>query len=132
MHHGVRVPEQQQAMHPIAPYSIWIGHRGDVHDLRQIYESEIAALVDLALNERPLGVPRDLVYCRFPLLDGIGNARWTLHAAIQTTSGFIRDEIRTLVCCSNGISRSPAIAAAAIALVSGRCPDECLRAFFRD
>src|SRR5437870_1435300 len=58
---------------------------------------------------------RDLVYCRFPLIDGIGNSPWLIRAAVDSVVGFVRANIPTFVYCSMGMSRTPAIAGAAIA-----------------
>jgi len=38
----------------------------------------------------------------------------------------IRNEIQTVVACSAGMSRAPTVAAASIALLTNRDPDECL------
>ncbi len=113
-------------MRQIQPYLFWLGHVGDARDLRRLLAMEFVAVVDLALNEPPLSVTRELVYCRFPLVDGAGNPPWLLRLAIETTARLIRTEARTLLFCGAGMSRSPAIAAAALSLVSGRTPDECL------
>jgi hypothetical protein len=105
---------------------LWLGHVGDARDLRGLLASEISALVDLALDEPPATVTRELVYCRFPLVDGPGNPAWLLRAAIETTASLLRSETPTLVFCGAGMSRSPAIAAAALAVLKGRSPEECL------
>ena len=113
-------------MRPIPPYSLWLGHVGDARDLRAILSAGIAALVDLSLNEPPVVVTRELVYCRFPLLDGSDNSPWLLRAAIDATAALLRANVPTLVFCSAGMSRTPAVAACAIARVTGRTPEECL------
>ena len=115
-------------MRAIESYSLWIGNAGDVRSVAELMEAGILAVVDLAANEPVASLPREFVYCRFPLLDGTGNERWLLRAAISTISEFLRDNVPTLVACSAGMSRSPALAAAAIARVSGRDPHECLLA----
>jgi hypothetical protein len=107
----------------IEPYLLWLGHVGHVRDLRGVFTAGVAALVDLAMNEPPATITRELVYCRFPLADGSGNAPWLLHAAIDATAGLLRSGTPTLVFCSNGMSRTPAIAAAAIAKLTNRSPD---------
>ena len=115
-------------MREIPPYPLWLGHIGDVRDLRGVLAAGIVALVDLALNEPPTAVTRELVYCRFPLVDGSGNPTWLLRAAVETTAGLLRERVPTLVYCGAGMSRAPAVAAAAISLVSGDPPDSCLAA----
>jgi protein-tyrosine phosphatase len=87
----------------------------------------IAAVVDLAFEQIPFSASREFSYCRFPLLDGSGNFPWLLKAAILSTAAFLEGEVACLICCEAGMSRSPAIAAAALSLVSGKTPDACLK-----
>jgi protein-tyrosine phosphatase len=103
----------------IAGFPLWLGHAGDVRDLAKLMEAGISAVVCVVANEPPLALSRELVYCRFPLVDGGGNPGWLLKAAVETVAALLRSGSPTLLHCSAGISRSPAIGAAAIALVSG-------------
>lgn len=98
----------------------------DARDLRLLYDSGIRAVVDLAINEPPAQLGRELIYCRFPINDGDGNPDWLLVLAIRTIASMIRNETRTLISCSAGMSRAPTIAAASIALMTNRDPDQCL------
>jgi hypothetical protein len=100
-------------------YTLWLGHVGDVRDPSALLGAGISAVVDLALNEPPAALPRELVYCRFPLIDGPGNPRPLFRLAVETVACLLRSNIPTLVYCGAGMSRSPAVAGAAIALVSG-------------
>ncbi len=59
---------------------------------------------------------------RFPLLDGPGNAPELLRLAVETLASLIKLPLATLVCCSMGLSRSPALAAMALARASGSDP----------
>jgi protein-tyrosine phosphatase len=86
----------------------------------------ITAIVDLASNELPVAVTRELAYCRFPLVDAAANEDWLLRGAIETTASFLRSGEPTLVCCGAGMSRAPAIVAAALALVDGSSPQDRL------
>jgi protein-tyrosine phosphatase len=113
-------------MRQIIPNALWIGHVGDVRDPRAILNAGIVAVVDLALQEPPATLPRDLVYCRFPILDGSGNPAWLLRAAVETTARLVRDRVPTLIYCSSGMSRSPAVAAMAVAMAQNRPAPECL------
>jgi hypothetical protein len=106
-------------MRRVTGCSLWLGHVGDVRDVHGVLAADILAVVDLALNGPPASVTRELVYCRFPLIDGPGNPRWLLQAAIETVTCLLRCDTPTLVYCSAGLSRSPCIAAAAIARVRG-------------
>jgi protein-tyrosine phosphatase len=113
-------------MRPITSFPLWIGNVGDVRDPRALITTGIRAAIDLALNEPPAVLPRELVYCRFPLIDGIGNPPWLIHSAVNCVANFLRIGIPTLVYCGAGMSRSPCIAAAAIARVRGCSTDEAL------
>ena len=104
----VKVPE-------VIPEKLWIGNAFDARDITGVLDLGIAAIVDLAIEELPVQFPRDVVYCRFPLIDGSGNQPAILRAAIETTGTFIASGVPTLVACGAGMSRSPAIVAAAMA-----------------
>jgi protein-tyrosine phosphatase len=114
-------------MYQIAPYNLWLGHAGDGVRFEAIFQHDIRAVFYLAVEETPVRLPRDLISCRFPLVDGAGNSPHVLGLAIRTLAGHFQLQLPTLVTCGAGLSRSPAIAAAALAVVSGREPAECLR-----
>ena len=109
-------------MHEIIPSRLWIGNVGDARDVRNVLNLGVTAVIDLACNELPIEVPRDIVYLRFPIVDGTGNSSKLLRLAIETTSGIIKDGTPALVFCSAGLSR-----AAAIAVVEGGGFDESLK-----
>lgn len=119
-------------MRQIADYPLWLSNAYEARDLRAIHNAEIKAVIDLALNEPPLAVTRELVYCRFPLIDGTGNPPWLLRAAVQTLVDLLSAQIPTLVFCSAGLSRSPLIAAAAIARLQHSSLHDELLAVLRD
>jgi hypothetical protein len=105
---------------------LYVGNAMDARDLRPIYDNRIRAVVDLAINEPPAQLGREIIYCRFPLNDGDGNNDGLLAITIRTIAAMIQNEMPTLVACSAGMSRAPTIAAATVALLTGRDPDECL------
>lgn len=113
-------------MRVVQGYTLAIGHRGDTRDYVGLRKAGVVAIVDLAVNELPLTPPREMVYCRFPMVDGAGNTRALIRGAIEVTTSLVRSRVMTLVMCSAGMSRSPAIAAGAIAVVGLRAPGECL------
>jgi protein-tyrosine phosphatase len=115
-------------MHQVATHRLWIGNVLDARDLRRLYELEIAAVIDLALEEKPAQLGREIIYCRFPLTDGGGNSQVILRAAVDMTVRLIEQQVPTLVACGAGMSRSPAVVAAALAKIEERQPDECLAA----
>ena len=118
-------------MHQIMPFPLWVGHAGDGRAFREIFANGIRAIVQLAIEEPPLQLPHELIYQRFPLLDGEGNDRIVLHLAINAVSRLIKSKIPALVCCGAGMSRSPVIVAAALALSTqsdlGKCIHEVLQ-----
>jgi protein-tyrosine phosphatase len=114
-------------MRQITPHALWLGHAGDGRDFRQVLDAGIAAIVQVAAAEPALQPPRELICCRFPLVDGPGNDRKLLSLTITTLANLLEKNIPTLVCCGAGMSRSPAIAAAALSMVYQEEPDECLK-----
>jgi protein-tyrosine phosphatase len=108
------------------PYPLWIGHAGDARDSRAVLAADLVAVVDLALAEVPAVLPREVAYCRFPLVDGPGNPPWLLRVAVAAVASLLRSEAPVLVACGAGMSRAPCVAAAAIATITGRSLDECL------
>jgi protein-tyrosine phosphatase len=105
---------------------LFLGNAMDARDLRLLYDYRIRAVVDLAVDEPPAQLSRDMIYCRFPLNDGGGNANEIVDAAIRSIITLVDNHIRTLVACSAGMSRSLAVAAAAMAMHTGKTPDACL------
>jgi len=115
-------------MRQIIPHRLWLGNALDGRDLRRLYELEIAVVIDLALEEKPAQLGREIVYCRFPLMDGGGNLPVLLRAAVEMTVRFAKENVPTLVACGAGMSRSPAVVAMALAKIEEKQPDECLAA----
>ncbi len=105
---------------------LWIGHAGDLDDLRTVAEPEDLAIVDLAIDEPVRPLFRDRIYLRIPLLDGAGNPPIRLKLAVDTVASFLHGHLPTLVACSSGMSRSPAVAAFAIAIARQCTPEEGL------
>ena len=114
---GETVPSHKEPpkMREVIPQKLWIGNAMDARDVTRVLDLGITAIVDLTIEEPPVPFPRDVVYCRFPLIDGAGNSSAVLRAAIETTAILITSETPTLVACGAGMSRSPAIVAAALA-----------------
>jgi hypothetical protein len=119
-------------MRQIVPYSLWLGHAGDGRDFRAVFDSGIRAVVQLAAEEPTLPLPRDLIFCRFPLLDGPGNDPAQLYLATTTVANLLEKRVSVLVCCGGGMSRSPTVAAAALAMVYQETPEDCLKKIAAD
>jgi protein-tyrosine phosphatase len=113
-------------MRRIEPYCLWIGNSGDAANTARLLETGVEAIVDLAANELPLTLPRDLIYCRFPLVDAQDAPSTTMQPAIETLASLLRSGTPTFVFCSGGMSRSPAVAAAALAIVLKRPLEQTL------
>jgi len=112
----------------IYPDRLFIGNAMDARDLQLLYDNRIAAVVDLAVNESPAQLARDMIYFRLPMIDGDGNTDALIETAIRCVVMLVQNEIRAMVACSAGMSRSLAIAAAAMAVVDGRSPEDRLDA----
>ncbi|MFO7903760.1 MAG: dual specificity protein phosphatase family protein [Planctomycetota bacterium] len=110
----------------IHPDHLYLGNAMDARDLRLLYDNRIAAVVDLAVDEPPAQLARDMIYCRIPLNDGDGNSTAIIEMAVRCVVTLIEKDIRTMVACSAGMSRSPAIAAAAMAILTRTPADDCL------
>jgi hypothetical protein len=107
--------------------TLWIGNAADARDTASLIEHDFNVLVDLAIEEPPAILPREQVYLRFPIHDGIGNDTKIMNSAIQTIAHLVSiPGIRIAVCCSLGMSRSPAIVAAALALIENQSAEDSL------
>ena len=113
-------------MHEILPHTLWIGNAFDIREPRPLFDAGITAVIDVAYEEQPAQIPRQLTYCRFPLLDGGGNDPAVLAQSLRTTTDLMALGIRTIIACSAGMSRSPTIAAFAIAFHLSKNPDDVI------
>jgi hypothetical protein len=114
-------------MNEIAPYSVWVGNAADGRAFPELFERGIQAIVQLAAEEPPIPTPRDMALCRFPLEDGSGSDVDLLSLAITSVAHLISRGVPTLVCCGGGMSRSPAVVAAALAVIENREPGDALK-----
>ena len=113
-------------MHEIHPNLLWLGHALDIRDPRPLFDAGIAAVVDVAFEEPPAQLPRQLIYCRFPINDGGGNDPSVLLHAVQCTIDLLTAGTPTIIACSAGMSRSPTIAAFALAAHLDQSPDDVI------
>jgi hypothetical protein len=113
-------------MREVHPNLLWLGHALDLRDARLLFDVGISAVVDVAFEEPPTQLPRELIYCRFPLYDGGGNDPSVLLQSVQTTVDLLDNGIRTMVACSAGMSRSPVIAAFALAAHLDQSPHDVI------
>ncbi len=81
--------QANDSMREVITEKLWIGNAFDARDISGVLDLGIAAIVDLAMEELPIQFPRDVVYCRFPLIDGAGNQPAVLRTAIETIASFM-------------------------------------------
>ena len=113
-------------MHEIHPELLWLGHALDARDPEALFDAGITAVVDVAYEELPAQLPRQLIYCRFPINDGGGNRDSVLVQAVQTLVDLLSSGTKTMVACSAGMSRSPTIASFALAAYLSQEPEEVI------
>jgi protein-tyrosine phosphatase len=113
----------------VGSYPLWVGTARDARDIQGVLAAGIHALVDLAAEEPPVSPTRDLVYARFPLVDGNGNEPKLLRATLGAVVSLIRQRIPTLIACGMGLSRAPAVAAVALGAVYGVAVADTLTMF---
>lgn len=106
--------------------NLWIGNAADARDARALHQNGVRAVIDLAREQTPAVLPRELIYCRIPLVDGWADSGESISIAIDTVAGLIRLKTPTLVACSIGVSRSPTIVAAALSKVTGDSFEESI------
>lgn len=111
----------------ISPHQIWIGHGGEGYDFIHILEYGIEAVVELAFEEEPWPTRRELIACRFPLIDGTGNKPELLVLAVRTVAALVASKVPTLICCGSGLSRAPAVVATALAVANRQTPESSLK-----
>ncbi len=111
----------------LPPYRLWLGHAGDCRDVGALADVGIEAVVQVAAEEPGVNLLRDMLTFRIPLVDGAENPPARLRLAVESVARLLKDRIPTLVSCSAGASRSPAIAACALAASENQSPNECLR-----
>tara|TARA_R100000789_G_scaffold97798_1_gene100773 strand:+ start:281 stop:730 length:450 start_codon:yes stop_codon:yes gene_type:complete len=112
----VRFPAEEHQLKPIPDTNLWIGNAGDAQNLQEIRSLEIRAIFLLAYEEPIFSYPRDLLVVRIPLLDGSENDDFNLEITVRSLISLIRNDVNTLVTCSMGMSRSPVIVSAALAI----------------
>ncbi|MGE0610655.1 MAG: dual specificity protein phosphatase family protein [Pirellulales bacterium] len=116
----------------IEPRRLYLGNAATLRDLDSLFANQIAAVLDLALNEPPARLAREMIYCRIPIDDGAGNGPERISAALRCLVALVEGNFPVLVACSAGMSRSPALAAAALAIVTKTSPDDCLAKIAKD
>ena len=114
-------------MREIIPNQLWIGNAGDGRDPARLLQNGVVAVINLAAEEPSPVLPRSMIYCHFPLMDGAQEDQAALRVAIQTVASLLKNQVPTMVYCGAGMSRSPAVVAAALSIVQEGSPDEKLK-----
>jgi protein-tyrosine phosphatase len=114
-------------MREIRPGRLWLGNAGDGRDPERLLRAGVVAVMNVALEEPSPELPRSMVYCHFPLMDGEQEVHGVLDVAVHALVSLLKSQVPTLVYCGAGMSRSPAVVAAVLAIVEGGSPDEKLR-----
>lgn len=114
-------------MKQILPHPLWLGPPDERDHFRHVLTAGIRAMVYLAAEEAPPMPPRDLICCRFPILDGTGNDADVVLLAVHTLTTLLKLHVPTLVHCAHGASRSLALAAAALSVLHKQSPEDCLQ-----
>jgi len=112
-------------MREILPNQLWIVNAGDGRDPARLLQNGIVAIINLAAEEPSL--PRSTIHCHFPLTDGAPDDLTILRVAIRTVVTLLKNQVPTIVYCGAGMSRSPAVVAAALSIVYGGSPEEKLK-----
>lgn len=110
-------------MRVVVPDQLWQGNAADGRNAKALFVANIVLVIDLAKEEPPASLPRDIAYCRIPLSDGAGNDVALLDLAVATLHAALAGGIKTLVVCSAGMSRSPSVVAVALSELK-QCPAE--------
>src|SRR5262245_39940833 len=100
-------------MYDVTPNRLRIGNAGELRTPAALELAGVTAIVQVALTEQMPPLSREMLLAHFPIVDGSGNSRGIIAAALDLTASLIRNKVPTLVCCSGGMSRSPCIAAGA-------------------
>jgi hypothetical protein len=115
------------AIRNVLPDLLWIGNCADGRDIDGLRSLGIEAVVDLAAEEPSAKLARDFFYFRIPLVDGGDNSDKVIRLAVETARLSVQATLRTMICCSAGLSRSPLVAAAIVSLARGDSIESALR-----
>ncbi|MEO1524839.1 MAG: protein phosphatase [Planctomycetota bacterium] len=110
----------------LIPKRTWIANAIEIRDARKLFDAGIEAVVDVAYEEPPASLPRQLIHCRYPLNDGGGNSAASIRAAVLGAAELMRNNLATIIACSAGKSRSPIVTAFALAALDGESPQTVL------
>lgn len=99
--------------------NLFVGTAEDASDEATVQDHYITVVVSLTHNDPAGDVPADLTHEAVPMMDGPQNSRDAFERAVNTVLSHLAAGDKTLVHCSAGASRSPTVAATALAFHSG-------------
>jgi len=105
---------------------LFVGTTADAGDGSRLHECGVTAVVSLTHADPQGGYPDGVTVVEVPMVDGPQNERAAFDRAVTAVASRL-DEGGVLVHCSAGASRSPAVAATALALSEGIGLDEAFR-----
>jgi hypothetical protein len=114
-------------MREILPGKLWMGNAGDGRDPERLTRAGVVAVINLAAEEPSPALPRGMIYCRFPIVDGAQDIHGVLIVAVRTLAALLKNRVPSLVYCGAGMSRSPAVVAGALSIVEGGSPEQRLQ-----
>ncbi|WP_256301588.1 dual specificity protein phosphatase family protein [Haloarchaeobius salinus] len=97
---------------------LFVGTLEDAGNSSLLDEQGISAIVSLTYTEPEDGFPQDKSVSRWPMMDGPQNSREQFEQAVAVVETHLEQDTEVLVHCSAGASRSPAVAATALAIHS--------------
>lgn len=96
--------------------NLFVGTAGDATDESTLRAHGIEVIVSLTAASPAEDVPAAVTLVEVPMMDGPQNSREAFETAVAAVGSRLATGEKTLLHCSAGASRSPAVAAAALAL----------------
>jgi len=95
--------------------NLFVGTAADASDASTLRDHDIAVVISLTHTGPAGDVPADVTLVEIPMMDGPQNSRDAFETAVGEVLARLDAGETTLVHCSAGASRSPAVAATALA-----------------
>jgi atypical dual specificity phosphatase len=96
--------------------NLFVGTTADATDESTLRAHDITVIVSLTASSPTENVSPEVTLVEVPMMDGPRNSREAFETAVDAVESRLAAGDRTLIHCSAGASRSPAVAAAALAL----------------
>jgi len=95
---------------------LYVGSLADAGDTALLQENSINRIVSVTYGDPETGYPDSATVSQYPMMDGPRNEREVFAKAVEQVLMGLDQNETILVHCSRGASRSPSIAATAVAL----------------